>query len=871
MAEIAIGGRPLGASQLGQGLTSPDVEHKRSAHGYNVLPAEKRPPPWLQWLRQMIHFFAIMLWVAGMLAILAHMLELGIAIFIIILINGTFAFLQEYRADRAVERLSTLLPNRVIAMRDGKRTQINAEELVIDDIVLLGSGDRVPADLIALRADSATADFSTFTGESVPVHIASNDSLFAGTFITSGDIVGQVVKVGHETRLGHIVALTAGSERPPAPLALELSRVVRYIAVIASAIGALFLLIAVLVGIRLADGIVFAIGVTVALVPEGLLPTVTLSLAMGAQRMSRRMAVVRKLESVQTLGSTSFICVDKTGTLTRNEMNVVEVWTPRGKTTITGEGYSPIAKICIDPGAEAEMKRLVLAAVRTCNGRAVQMQGSWVAVGDPMDAAIHALALRTGIDLDAEERTSPLVLRFSFDSFRRRVSVVTAGTVMLKGAPDSVLPLCGMAGMEPAEEMAQRGLRVLAVASRTITPGATLETAEQAESDLQLLGLLGITDPPRAGVAEAIASCRRAGIRVAMITGDQVTTAKAVAEQVGLLCEGSPVVRARDLPQDEAILGAMLDHDGVVIAAVSPEDKLRIARSLRARGHVVAMTGDGVNDGPALREANIGIAMGKTGTDVAREAADLVLLDDAFPTIVAAVEEGRATFANVRRFLTYHLTDNVAELAPFVVWALSGGRFPLALSILQVLSLDLGTDMLPAVALGAEPPRSGLLDRPPEKHHILDRGVLVRAFGLLGPTEAVIELFAFLVTFWVAGWRAGSSFPSGKLLLAASGAAFAAVVLGQMANAFACRSTRYSPARLGWMTNRLLTFAVILEVLLLFLFFAVPQLASILHHQWPSMAGALSALTAIPAVFLVDFLYKHWARHTISPSLPQPR
>lgn len=541
-------------------------------------------------------------------------------------------------------------------------------------------------------------------------------------------------------------------------------------------------------------------------------------------------------------------------------MNVVEVWTPRGKARIEGEEYSPSGKIRVDPGAEAEMNRVVLAAVRTCTGRTVQKQGSWVPLGDPMDAAIHALALRAGINLDTEERRSPAVQRFTFDSFRRRVSLVTGDAVMLKGAPDSVLPLCGMVGFGAAEEMARRGLRVLAVASRRVTSGMVLKTAEEAERDLELVGLLGISDPPRPGVAEAIASCRRAGIRVCMITGDQAATAKAIAEQVGLLCEESPVITACDLPQDQAMLGAMLDRDGVVVASVSPEDKLRIARSLRARGHIVAMTGDGVNDGPALREANIGIAMGKTGTDVAREAADLILLDDAFPTIVAAVEEGRATFANVRRFLTYHLTDNVAELAPFVVWALSGGRFPLALNILQVLSLDIGTDMLPAVALGAEPPRAGLLDRPPDKHHILDPGVLIRAFALLGPTEAAVEMFAFIATFWVAGWRPGSGFPGGHLLLSASGAAFAAVVFGQMANAFACRSTRYSPARLGWMTNRLLTFAVMVEMLLLFLFFAVPQLAAILHHQWPSLAGAISALTAIPAVFMLDFLYKHWAR-----------
>ncbi|MGZ4843159.1 MAG: cation-translocating P-type ATPase [Candidatus Angelobacter sp.] len=856
---------------LRRGLGATEVLARRKEYGPNVLPAARRNSPWLQLLRQMVHFFALMLWVAGLLAIVAGMWELGVAIFIIILINGIFAFLQEYRADKAVERLSALLPRRVIAIRDGCRSQIEADDLVVDDTILLGPGDRVPADLIALRADSATADVSALTGESVPAHITGGDSLFAGTFVTSGEIVAQVAKVGRETRLGQIVTMAATSERPPAPLALELSRVVRYIAVISFAVGLLFLLLALLVGIRLADGVVFAIGVTVALVPEGLLPTVSLSLAMGAQRMSRRMAVVRKLESVQTLGSTTFICIDKTGTLTKNEMNVVEVWTPSGIARINGEGYSPRGQVSVDQAAEADFRRVVLAAVRTCTGRAGLREGVWVAMGNPMEAAIHALALRVGIDLEAEERTSPAVQRFTFDSFRRRTSVVTTGGIMLKGAPDAVLPLCAGSGLDIAKEMGARGLRVLAVAARSAPPERVPQTVEQAERDLQLVGLIGISDPPRPGVAEAIASCRRAGIRVAMITGDQAATARAVAEEVGLLCENSLVLTAHDLPRDQMVLGAMLDRDGSVIAAVSPEDKLLIARSLRARGHVVAMTGDGVNDGPALREANIGIAMGNSGTDVAREAADLILLDDKFSTIVAAIEEGRATFTNVRKFLTYHLTDNVAELAPFVLWALSGGRFPLALGILQILFLDIGTDMLPAVALGAEPPRAGLLDRPPDKHHIMDRGVLIRAFGLLGPTEAVIEIFAFLATFWAAGWKPGMVFPGGTVLMSASGAAFTAVVFGQMANSFACRSARYSPARLGWLTNRLLMFALVVEMILLFMFFAVPQLSAILHHQWPSIAGSIAALTAIPAVLAVDSLYKRWAArrvHNLSPRQP---
>jgi magnesium-transporting ATPase (P-type) len=362
-----------------------------------------------------------------------------------------------------------------------------------------------------------------------------------------------------------------------------------------------------------------------------------------------------------------------------------------------------------------------------------------------------------------------------------------------------------------------------------------------------------------------LASCRVAGVRVAMVTGDHPGTAAAVAREVGLAVPGAPAIDGSSLPDDDKVLGAMLDHDGVVVSRVSPADKLRIARALQDRGHVVAMTGDGVNDGPALQQADIGIAMGRSGTDVAREAADLVLLDDNFATIVAAIECGRATFVNIRRFLTYHLTDNVAELTPFVVWALSGGRIPLALGVLQILALDIGTDLLPALALGAERPRADMLERSPLRGHLLDSGVLRRAFGVLGPAEAVIEMAAFFGTFLAVGWRPGQAFPSGATLMAASGAAFAAVVLGQLANAFACRSERRWPGALGWTTNRLLLVAVAVELALLVAFLWVPAIADLLGQAPPSTWGLAVALLGIPAVLAADAADKRLRRGTSGP------
>jgi magnesium-transporting ATPase (P-type) len=406
--------------------------------------------------------------------------------------------------------------------------------------------------------------------------------------------------------------------------------------------------------------------------------------------------------------------------------------------------------------------------------------------------------------------------------------------------------------------MASRGLRVIAVAIRKL-PGPAPEWLErpsvEAEADLELLGLIGLHDPPRPDVHEVIEAARRAGIRVGMITGDHPSTAAAIAREVGLIGSPELVLEGSQLPEDEQILGALLDRDGVVVSRVSPEQKLRVAKALQGRGHVVAMTGDGVNDGPALQEADIGVAMGLSGTDVAREAADLVLLDDHFATIVAAIEQGRATYSNIHRFLTYHLTDNVAELTPFVIWALSGGEFPLALGVLQILALDIGTDLLPALALGAEPPGKGVLKRPPERRHLMDRRLMVRVFAVMGPVEATVEMAAFSLVLFGAGWARGAP-TDPAVLMAASGGAFTAVVLGQLANAFACRSTTSPPWKQGWFTNRLLLWAALAEVGTLAVFLFVEPVAALLGHTPPPPAGFAIAILAIPAVLAAEWMYK---------------
>ncbi|WP_306060901.1 cation-translocating P-type ATPase [Natronococcus wangiae] len=843
------------------GLTSPEADKRLRRDGPNVLPTQRPPPAWRVFAEQFVHFFAIMLWVASGLAVLAGMSELGVAIALVVVINGIFAFVQEYRAERAAERLRDLLPKRVTVRRDGATREIDATELVVDDVVLLGPGDRVSADLEIVNSHGLRLDISLLTGESAPESVEAGETAYAGTFVLEGEATGVVRTTGSETRLGEIAALTRARERPETPLHHEIDRLVRIIATIAVVVGGVFFAVSVALGSDPGVGILFAIGVTVALVPEGLLPSVTMSLAVGAKRLAAENALVRRLESVETLGSTTFICTDKTGTLTQNRMAVVEAWTPTGRARIEGDGYEPTGSVEADDGTQSPLREMGTIVARCSTGDIERQNGEWVAHGDPMEAALVTFARRLNVDVQEQTRADPEIRRFPFDPRRRRTSVLTRDRLLVMGAPEAVLSRTRY-GSDDARatvaEMAERGLRVLAVATRPADEVSVDADLESIESNLELVGVVGLEDPPRPGTAAAVAASRNASVQTAMITGDHPTTARAIADEIGLLSDEGLVIEGDELPEDDQVLGALLDRDGVVVSRVNPEDKLRIAHVLQDRGHVVAMTGDGVNDGPALQEADVGVAMGRSGTDVAREAADLVLLDDDFSTIVNAIKQGRATFYNIKRFLTYHLTDNVAQLTPFVVWALAAGQFPLALGILQILALDIGTDLLPALALGSEPPSEDVLQQPLEAEHLIDETVLGRAFGVLGPAEATVEMTAFVVALAAFGWVPGGEFPHQSELLAASGAAFTAVVVGQMANAFACRSTTRWPGDLGWTSNRLLIGAVVVELLALLVFIFVGSIARILGHAPPPLEGALVALLAAPAVLLADAMYKRW-------------
>lgn len=854
------------------GLTTDEAARRLRVDGPNLIPSARGPSALRHLLAEFTHFFAALFWVAAALAFIAGMPQLGVAVIVVITVNAVFAFLEQQRAEHAADRLRSLLPRRATVRRGGDVLTVAAEDLVTGDRVLVAGGDQVSADCRLEVVHSLAVDRSSITGESRSEHPSSGAMLLAGSFVVEGEAEGTVVATGAQTRIAGIAGLTRRARPPATPLRQELDRISRVIAIMAVSVGLVFFLISIAVGTPASDGFLFAVGVTVAVVPSGMLPALTLSLAVGAQRMAARDALIRNLEAVETLGATTFICTDKTGTLTRNEMAVVAIWCGGTVTEFDASGYEPVP---IEPGASGgdthdlsaigELARLG----RECStGRISLVDGRWVPQGDPMEAAIDCFARRLDTHRSAPGEAAVELARHPFDPRRRLMSVVMADHVAVKGAPDAVLPLCAQqstpAGLvelararETLGEFARRGLRVIAVAHRPWTHQWPVADRSEVEDDLRLVGLLAFEDPPRAEAAAALAACRRAGVRVAMITGDHPETARAIADEVGLrLDDGEPILGA-ELPEDDELLGALLDRDGVVVARVDPEDKLRIARALGARGHVVAMTGDGVNDAPALRMASIGIAMGRSGTDVARDAADLVLLDDDFATIVAAIEQGRSTYANIRRFLTFHLTANVAELTPFLVWALSGGRFPLALGVLQIIALDLGADIPPSLALGAEAPAEHVLDRPPTKRHLIDAPLVMRAFLWLGPAVATWAMLTFVMSFALDGWVIGESFPGDDAQLRASGAAFAAVVIAQMANALACRSSQLRAWEVPLRRNSLILGSLVMQAVLLAAFLVIAPLASMLDQTVPTIGALLVAALGFPVVLVVDTLQKH--------------
>jgi sodium/potassium-transporting ATPase subunit alpha len=830
------------------GLSNAEVERRLHEFGVNEVAKVAGVPLWLRLVKEFITFFSLLLWVAAGLAFFAEwsepgegMAKVGYAIVTVILVSGLFSFWQEYRVEQTLAALRKLLPQQAQVLRDGKIIRVPAAQLVPGDIVHLEQGDNIPADCRLIEAFGARVNNAAVTGESLPKArdaeaskaddlIDSKNVMLAGTSMVSGQAKAVVFATGMQTEFGKIAHLTQTAGEEVSPLRKEIGHLSRLTAVLAVLISLLFFSLGWIIGIPFWKDFIFAIGIIVAMVPEGLLPTLTLALVLATQRMAKRNVLIRYLPSVETLGSTTVICTDKTGTLTQNHMVVRQLY--------LGEAYDSAAAVRQELGLAKRYRPFFLAA-RMCEDlKETENQGSPAFLGDPMEVALVDMSLRFTADLPRYPRLDEI----PFDADRMRMSTVhqaPEGLVLYcKGALESVLPLCqqilGDEKMQPLgveakarivqaqDAMAQRGLRVLAFAYRTLTVGYD---RKRLEEDLVFAGLAGLEDPPRPEVPDALRKCQEAGIKVIMVTGDHPRTATAIAREIGLVKSDNPtVITGGQLRRYSIIqLQLALDAQEVIFARVVADQKMRIVEALRDKKQIVAVTGDGVNDAPALKAAHIGIAMGIAGTDVAKEAADMVLLDDNFASIVSAVEEGRAVFENIRKFLTYVLVHNVAELIPYLGFLLF--KIPLALTPVQALSIDMGSDTLTALGLGVEKPDPQIMRRPPRPHgeRLMNWPLAFRAYLFLGLMEAAGAMAAFFFVLNIAGWKYGQNLAAkDPVYLQATTACLSAIIVMQIVNVFLCRSATRSLFSTGLRGNRLIIIGVISEITILLLIAYTP-------------------------------------------------
>ncbi len=881
------------------GLSEDDAKRRLESYGTNVLREVKKKRLFLRFLENLYNLLAILLWIGGALALVADMPVLGWAIFAVILINAVFSFWQEYKAERALDALKKLLPQKAGVLRDGKEKEISAEELVPGDIILLEEGDNISADARLIEAFNMRVDNSALTGESEPIYKTSEavvkgkeflwaelpNMVFAGASVISGTGKASVIATGMHTEIGRIASLTQELRAEKSPLQRELEKVTKIVTILALAMGVIFFFLGTYIGkLSVAHAFIFAIGIIVANVPEGLLPTVSLSLSMSVQRMARRNALVKKLSSVETLGCTTVICTDKTGTLTTNEISVTKIFVNGKVMNVSGARYEPVGNFyfrgmslsrweMMENGMDTFFDACVL-----CNNAGLipprTDKDRWGITGDPTEAAMLVMAAKGGVDIEERRNALPRIGQLPFEAVRKRmtsINLIDGKTqAYVKGAPREVLDLCtSMLNKGKVESltnslreiilskndsMARDGLRVLGVAYRPLdfSEGFTIENTEK---ELIFLGLAGMMDPPRPEVSKALALCHRAGIRVVMITGDYGLTALSIARKIRLTKTDNPkVVTGNELAEmDDEHLRRLLTEEEVIFARVSPEHKMKVVVAFKDMGEIVAVTGDGVNDAPALKKADIGVAMGIRGSDVAKEAAAMILTDDNFASIVAAIEEGRSVYANIKKFVTYIFASNIPEIVPFIAFVLF--KIPLPLTVMQILAVDLGTDMVPALGLGAEPPEPGLMDKPPrpKDKRLLDVPLLLRAYGFLGPVEAAVCMAGFFFIYFQYGWIPGMVMPdSGGVYLTATTMSLAGIVATQIGNVFACRTERESVFKVGFFKNKLVLLGIISELAIITTLIYTPFLQRIfgLAPLGPKEWGFLFAFT--PVLFLME-------------------
>ena len=853
-----------------QGLTSEEAAERLAKYGPNTLIEKKRTSIAYKFLADLKDLFGVLLLFASLLAALVGMWELSLIILLVVLVNTVFGLFQEWRAEKAMETLKSWMPEYAKVVRDGELKKILVKELVPGDLIVLDEGDRVPADARLIEAFDLWTNNVPLTGESEPQPRSAKpikvvdatfldvpNLVFMSTSVAKGQGKAVVIKTGMDTKFGQIASLTQEIAEESSPLQKEIAYTAKYDFILAITVGVIFFLVSdIWLHASVYSSILFMIGVMVACVPEGLQVTVSSALAINVLKMVKENVLVKRLSSVQTLGSVTVICTDKTGTITTGEMTVKKIWISDKVIEVSGAGYTPTGSFHCDGKTlekeESQTVEKLLEISALCNSAKVEPPSdrnrSWSIVGDPTDGALLVATLKYGLNVQSMLAQKPIIHIKPFDSKRKRMTTFhkcqNKTCAYSKGAPRGILSACsrivvesGMVGLTSEHmnsveakihEFANEGLRVIAIAYKELPENESFKSKD-VEKDMILAGLAAMKDPPRPEVKEAVRLAKHAGIRTVIITGDYGPTAQAIAEEVGIVVpEKSHIIRGVDLERiEDSQIVDEVKKENVIFARVSPEQKLRIVTVLKRHGEIVAVTGDGANDAPSLKEADIGIAMGASGTDVAREAADMVLLDDSFASIVKAVESGRTIYENLRRFIAYVFSHNWAELFPYVLYAVLA--LPLPLLAVQVLAIDLGIDVIPSLALSREPTETGIMKEPPRsvKERLFNKKVFLRSF-YIGLIIAAGAMVGCLSAWSASGWHLGMSLRADDVVyVKGTTMTFAGIVVAQVGNVLACRTSRASILKTSLKSNKWIWLGIASQLTILSAIIYIPPLQAL--------------------------------------------
>ena len=838
--------RTLGVSD--EGLSSAEVKARLQHFGKNQIEFHRTRSPWLMFLEEFKELFPLLLMAAALLAFFADHLSpnegyelIGAALLVVVVLNAVVSFVQNYKVEQLMLSFLDYIPKEVALLRDGDKVLLDAKEVVPGDILYIQEGDKIPADGVIINAAQLLLDESILTGESEPVNRGAlgetvEDSYLArsGATVLKGNGRVLVTHTGRSTSLGSISALSQSVERDLTPMQLELQNFVRKITYLALGIGLLFFLIGFAIGNTFWTNLIFAIGIIVANVPEGLLPTVTLALTQASVRMGKNNAVIKHILSVETLGSTTVICTDKTGTLTLNSLRIEKLYIDMQE--VDAEHLDEIER---NAAMRPAMEIMTLCNdVITTNQHANNNHFH----GDPTETAMAQFSEHFGGFEETRARFELLHSR-PFDAGSRYMSMTyrtQGGTCYLtaKGAADVITERCTHIHHEglvrplredeqqilaaQAHHYAAQGMRVLALAYRVV------EQADAEVEDLVFVGLVAMVDPPRPEVPAAVAACKSAGIRIIVMSGDKGETVSYIARKLGIVTAPKVIEGEQLQAMDSEELVEELRGGEVVFARIAPEQKLSIVEALKEMDEVVAVTGDGVNDAPSLKRADIGIAMGQRGTDVAKEASDIILLDDNFATIIKAIEEGRAVYDNIKKFITYILTSNIPEILPFIAYVLL--PIPLPITVVQILAIDLITDILPAIGLGNEPPEADIMRRPPRRRdeRLVSFRTFVRSYGIIGPVEAALSFVSFFTVLYSGGWEWGQDLETSLPLYGQATAAFlATIIFSQMGNVMACRTNRLSAWPYVTRLNYWILIGIVVELVFIITIIYTPGLQQV--------------------------------------------